>query len=105
MSTTIAPTSYPLNGLITLSGTPNTMMEVILPTSYAQLEIVFSADGMVLAQGGTDATVVSSEKGFPVAADAHWYYSVKRTQAAHSIWVWSATGSATVSWWVNEEGS
>ena len=105
MATTIAPTSYPLNGEITLSATPNTMHEIVLPTSYAQLEIVFSADGMVLAQGGTDATVVSSEDGFPVDADAHWYYSVKRTQAAHSIWVWSATGSATVSWWVNEEGS
>ncbi len=105
MATTIAPTSYPLNGEITLSGTPNTMHEIVLPTSYAQLELVFSADGKVLAQGGTDAAVVSTEKGLPVAAGGHWFYSVKRTQAAHSIWVWSGTASATVSWWINEEGS
>lgn len=105
MATTIAPASYPLNGEIILSVTINTMHEIVLPTSYAQLELVFSAAGNVLAQGGTDSTVVTTEKGFPVAADAHWYYSVKKSQAAHSIWVWSGTASATVSWWVNEEGS
>tara|TARA_R110002020_G_scaffold68452_2_gene179204 strand:- start:148 stop:462 length:315 start_codon:yes stop_codon:yes gene_type:complete len=104
MATSLAQSSYPASGEVILSATPNTMLELQLPNSYGEIEIVFQgAAGLVLAQGGTDNTVVTTEKGFPVLADSSWFFKVPKNAGASSVWIWSAVASTVVSYWMTGE--
>ena len=104
MATDLSTNAYPDNGEITLSATINTMHEIQLPNNYGELELVFTGGaGKVLAKGGTDAVVVTTQKGFPVVADSSWFFKVPKRAGSTSIWVWSPVASVVVSYWMTGE--
>ena len=79
---------------VTLSGTPNTMQEFLIPGKCERVEIQFvGAAGLVIFNDGTDAAVISSEIAYPVPADSSFWYEIGRGKQKHSIWV--ASGSAS----------
>tara|TARA_R100001594_G_scaffold145710_1_gene196212 strand:- start:619 stop:936 length:318 start_codon:yes stop_codon:yes gene_type:complete len=91
---TIAALTGVHNSKVTLSGTPNTMQEIQVPSNTRMIEVYFvDAAGVVVHNGGTDAAVISSETGFPVGANISYYWNVPASRKAHSIWV--ASGSAS----------
>lgn len=82
---------------VTLSATPNTMQEIVINGSALMCELVFvTNDGVVVHNGGTDATVISTEKTWEVDAGAAYYWGIPKSASDHSIWVASGTGSTVV---------
>ena len=94
---------FPFNTSATLSGTINTMQELEVPARARRVEIVFTTNaGVIVTQGGTDATVITTEKTFPIPADSAWFYDIPRAKGDHSIWVASGTASTVCSVLVTE---
>ena len=91
---TIASLTGAHNGTVTLSGTPNTMQEIEIPSNARMIEIFFEVNsGKLVHNSGTDSAVISSEAAWPVPKESSYYWAIPRSRAAHSIWVASATGS------------
>lgn len=79
---------------VTLSGTPNTMQEVVAPANARMIEVHFTSHpGKVVHNGGTDATVITSELTWTVEKDTSYWWPIPRSAGAHSFWVASGTGS------------
>lgn len=79
---------------VTLSSTPNTMQEIVIPGNARMCEVHFTSHpGKVIHNGGTDGAVISSELDWTVEKDSAYYWPIPRSAGAHSIWVASGTGS------------
>ena len=91
---TIAATSYPFNTKTTLSATPNTMQEYVIPSNAKSVEIQSESHPCVVVfSGGTDNTVITSEIGYPVAKDTSFFWNLQNSRQSHSVWLASRNGS------------
>ncbi len=94
---TIAATSYPFNTKTTLSATPNTMQEYVIPSNAKSVEIQSESHPCVVVfSGGTDNTVITSEIGYPVAKDTSFFWNLPNSKQSHSVWLASSNGSTVV---------
>ena len=81
----------------TLSATPNTMQEFIVPGSARRVQIESTTNSCTLIYtGGTDAAVVSAEVTRTIAADSPFWYPLPASKQTHSIWLASGTASTVV---------
>lgn len=81
----------------TLSGTPNTMQEFVIPGSARRVQIESVTNSCLLIYtGGTDAAVISSEVTRTIAADNPFWYPLPASKQTHSIWVASGTASTVI---------
>jgi hypothetical protein len=94
--------SYPHNDEVTLSGTPNTMQEISVPGNARRIEMVFETNAGQLLTAGTDATVITTEKAWPIPADSAWFYDFPRSKGTHSIFVASSVASTVVKFIVTD---
>ena len=101
-ATVLISNSYPHNDEVTLSATPSTMQELTVPGNARRLEIVFATNAGLVLTAGTDATVITTEKAFPVPADTAWYYDYPKSKGTHAIFVASAVASTVVSVFVTD---
>ena len=86
--------NLPNHKKVTLSSTPNTMQEFSITGKATRVEIQFvAADGVIVFNGGTDGSVISSEVAYPIPKDSSFWYDLPRSKQTHSIWVASGTGS------------
>ena len=94
---TISSINLPNNAKTTLSGTPNTMQEYVIPSNAEAIEVQFiSHPGVVVFSAGTDGAVISSQIGYPVAKDTSFFWNLPRSKGQHSVWLASGTGSTVV---------
>ena len=89
--------AYPFNSAVTLSATPETMQELVVPGNAKRVELVFTTNAGKVLTAGTDATVITSEISFPIPADSAWYYDYPQNKGTHSIYVASSVASTVVS--------
>ena len=81
----------------TLSATPNTMQEFIIPGSARRVQIESATNSCLLIYAsGTDAAVISSEVTRTIAADNPFWYPLPASKQTHSIWIASGTASTVV---------
>jgi hypothetical protein len=90
--------AYPHTHRAGLSATPDTMQEVAIPAAATQVQIIFETNaGKVITQGGTDATVISTEHYLTIPANSLYFHDIAKAQGEHSIWVASGTASTNFS--------
>tara|TARA_Y100000310_G_C20451768_1_gene701082 strand:- start:220 stop:546 length:327 start_codon:yes stop_codon:yes gene_type:complete len=94
-----AVNNYPFTKRVALSATPNTMQQITIGSRCTQVQIIFETNsGLVMTNGGTDNTVITSEDGYlTVPANSLYYHDLARAKTQHNIWVASGTGSTVVS--------
>ena len=89
---------YPHTHRVALSGTPNTMQAFSLPGGATQVQVISETNSCkIVTQGGSDATVITTEHYLEVPAGSLYYHDLPRSKSAHTLWVASATGSTVVS--------
>jgi len=100
---TIVPISNPFLLKQTLSATPNTQQELVIPGSARRVEITFRQhDGVLIYSGGTDGAVISTEATMSITKEKPYYWDLPQSPQSHSIWIASGTASVVVDVVVSE---